>query len=279
MAALNAGRRQASIDATTALTRIRRMPRRRHLLALPPALLLAACATRFHQDGDAQAPRLQVQDLDLNPRNGGTLIEAPSLRPGDIILSSAAGASSVGIRLLTLSPVSHASLYMGDERIAEAVGEGIRQRDVPQLLAEEATVVAFRHPRVQPEHVAHMQAFVRETLGQKYNFVGVMLQAPFSIERRLCELPLTPALVRDFCVNGVGAVQLGLGRSDRFFCSQFVLEAYRRAGLPLTDADPRLLSPADLLHMREGDVPSVRTHQALQYVGHLKFEPGAPASG
>jgi hypothetical protein len=25
--------------------------------------------------------------------------------------------------------------------------------------------------------------------------------------------------------------------------------------------------------MREGDVPSVRIHQALQYVGHLKFQP------
>jgi len=33
------------------------------------------------------------------------------------------------------------------------------------------------------------------------------------------------------------------------------------------------VSPADLLHMREGDVPSVRIHQPLQYVGHLKFEP------
>jgi hypothetical protein len=220
-----------------------------------------------------------VQDKGLNPLNGGALVNAGALRAGDIILSSAAGMSSVGIRLLTLSPVSHASLYLGDGQVAEAVGEGIRRRGVPQLLAEESTVVASRHPKVQAEHVAHFHAFVRETVGQKYNFVGVMLQAPFSVERRLCELPLTPSLLRDFCINGVGAVQLGLGRSDRFFCSQFVLEAYRRAGLPLTDTDPRLLSPADLLHMREGDVPSVRSHQALQYVGHLKFEPGAPLAG
>ena len=52
-----------------------------------------------------------------------------------------------------------------------------------------------------------------------------------------------------------------------------MLEAYRHARLPLTTADPRLISPADLLHMREGDVPSVRTEQALQYVGHLKTAP------
>jgi len=120
-----------------------------------------------------------------------------------------------------------------------------------------------------------MQAFVAETVGQKYNYVGVLLQAPFSVERKLCEMPLTPSLVRDVCVQGMGAMQVGLGRSDRFFCSQFVLEAYRRAGLPLTQADPRLLSPADLLHMREGDVPSVHSQQVLQYVGHLKYQPPA----
>lgn len=249
---------------------------RRSFLALPIPLL-AGCATRVWEDGHSM-PRPDVQDIALNPRNGGQLVNPDVLKPGDIILSSANGLQSVGIRMLTLSPVSHASLYVGGGHIAEAVGEGIRRRTVPQLLAEESTAVAFRHPRVEAEHFSRMDAFVQETLGQKYNFMGIVLQAPFSIERRLCELPLTPSLLRDFCIQGVGAVQLGLGPSDRFFCSQFVLEAYRRAGLPLTDADPRLLNPADLLHMREGDVPSVRSHQALQYVGHLKFQPGPAAA-
>lgn len=251
------------------------MPIRRRLFAAAPLALLAGCATRFYDDHapDTARPRLQVQNPGLHPPEGALAIDAGALAPGDILLSAANGVTSVGIRLLTLSVVSHASLYVGDGQIAEAVGEGIRRRSMGELLAEEATVVAFRHPAVQGEHVHKMQAFVAETVGQKYNYVGVLLHAPFSIERRLCEMPLTPSLVRDFCLQGVGAMQLGLGRSDRFFCSQFVLEAYRRAGLPLTTADPRLLSPADLLHMREGDVPSVRSHQALLYVGHLKVQP------
>ena len=247
------------------------MTTRRRLLALP-LLLLAGCATRVWDEG-SEKPKLEFQNLGLNPRNGGVVATAQDLLPGDIILSAANGINSMGVRLITLAPVSHASIYLGGGQIAEAVGEGIRRRSVPELLAEESTVVAFRHPAVQAHHLEKMDVFVRETVGQRYNFVGIVLQAPFSIERRLCELPLMPSLLRDFCVQGVGAVQLGMGPSDRFFCSQFVLEAYRRAGLPLTDADPRLLSPADLLHMREGDVPSVRTHQTLQYVGHLKFEP------
>jgi len=251
------------------------MPSRRRLLAAAPLALLAGCATRFSEDDRpaSPVPRLQVQNPGLQPSVGALNMASELLAPGDILLSAADGATSLGIRLMTLAPVSHASLYMGEDKVAEAVGEGIRQRAMPRFLAEEATVVAFRHPGVRREHVEKMQAFVAETVGQKYNYVGVLLQAPFSIERRMCEVPFTPSLVRDICLQGVGAAQLGLGRSDRFFCSQFVLEAYRRAGLPLTEADPRLLSPADLLHMREGDVPSVRTHQALQYVGHLKFQP------
>lgn len=255
------------------------MPTRRRLLAALPLALLGGCATRFFDDGEDMTPRLQVQNKALHPGNGGLAVGAQALRAGDILLSSANGMTSMGIRLLTLSPVSHACLYVGNGEVAEAVGEGIRRRTIGALLEEESTVVAFRHPRVADAHVEKMQAFVGETVGQRYNYVGVMLHAPFSLERRFCELPLTPTLVRDICLQGVGAVQLGLGRSDRFFCSQFVLEAYRRAGLPLTDTDPRFLSPVDLLHMREGDVPSVRSHQALQYVGHLKFDPGlAPAA-
>ncbi|RYY65355.1 MAG: distant relative of cell wall-associated hydrolase, partial [Comamonadaceae bacterium] len=90
---------------------------------------------------------------------------------------------------------------------------------------------------------------------------------------RVCELPGVPAPVRHYCVSGLALVQLGVSRNDRFFCSQFVLEAFNQAGAPITAADPRWVSPADLLHMREGDVPSIPAHQPLRYVGHLKYQP------
>ena len=258
------------------------------LLALLGAL--SACATDIKTSGTDAAPVLAFQNLTLNPAlnpaNGGLLVDASILQPGDIILTADNGLQSSGIRLITLSPVSHAAVYLGRingissmDVVAEAVGEGIRQRTVAELLAQEATVVAFRHPDINATHMDRMNVFIAKHIGQKYNYVGVMLQAPFAIERRVCELPLVPSLVRDFCLRGVAAVQLGLGRNDQFFCSQFVLEAYRSAGLALTDADPRLINPGDLLHMREGDVPSVRIHKALQYVGHLKSPPQLVAAG
>lgn len=247
---------------------------KKYLAAMAAALPIAltGCATAL-QTTEAGTQTLGFQNLALNPRNGGQLVTSDDLQPGDIILTAENGINSVGIRLVTLSPVSHAAVYLGNHMVAEAVGKGVQRRTLGDLLGEEATVVALRHPKLTEEQAARIKAFAARHEGGKYNYVGILLQAPFTLERRVCEIPLVPSLVRDFCIRGVASVQLGLGSNERFFCSQFILEAYRQAGLPLTDADPRLINPGDLLHMREGDVPSVRIHQPLLYVGHLKAPP------
>ena len=238
--------------------------------------LLTACATQIGTDPTSGAAAFQVQNrLLLTPANGGRHITAAELQTGDIILSATNGVTSLGIRLLTVSPVSHAALYLGNDDIAEAVGSGIRTRKMAEFIDGESTVVAFRHPGVRAEHAETMRSFARAQAGKKYNMVGIVLQAPFTLQRQYCELPLVPGLVRDACIRGLAAIQLGVARNDRFFCSQFVLAAYQEAKLPLTSADPLLVSPADLLHMREGDVPSVRIEQTLHYVGHLKAGPVA----
>lgn len=254
------------------------LARRARLLAPLAAVLalLAGCATRIEVDPDRGMPALQVQNrLLLTPANGGLAITHEALRPGDIILSSTHGINSLGIRALTMAPVSHAALYLGGDEIAEAVGSGIRIRGTQAFMDGESVVVAFRHPGVTATSAEAMRAFAHTQVGKKYNTTGVVLQAPFTLQRQFCELPLTPGVLRDACIRGIAAIQLGAARNDRFFCSQFVLEAYRHARLPLTTADPLLVSPADLLHMREGDVPSIQIEQTLQYVGHLKADTAA----
>jgi cell wall-associated NlpC family hydrolase len=240
------------------------------------AAMGAGCATGVVEtrEPDGEAPpykTLAVQSTALNPRNGGQLVGPDALRPGDILLSADAGVTSAGIRLMTFSPVSHAALYVGDDFVAEAVGSGVRTRSIAAVLQEEAVVVAFRDPRVTDDTGGAIAAYALRQVGQRYDHLGVVLQVPFTIERRACELPFAPNLVRDFCIRGIATIQLGAFSNDQFFCSQFVLEAYRQAGLPLTDAAPRWLSPRDILHMREGDVPSVKVRQTLVYVGHLKY--------
>jgi hypothetical protein len=164
-------------------------------------------------------------------------------------------------------------LYLGDGRIAEAVGTGVRSRSLDEVVDEEQMVVAFRLPGVDAEHAERLRTWSLAQVGTHYNTLGVMLTAPFVLDRRACELPLLPDAVRNFCMSGLANVQLGASRDDQFFCSQFVIEAYNQAGLPITTTDPRWVSPGDLLHMREGDVPSVPATKPLRYVGHLKYNP------
>lgn len=241
--------------------------------AIAALLTLSACASRVDLSAKDAAQRLRVQSSSIAPGNGGELIGAAALQPGDILLTSVATLNSFGIRLGTFSPVSHAVLYLGDGRIAEAVGTGVRARGIDEVIADEQMVVAFRVPGMNADHVERLRRWALSQVGTRYNTTGVLLTAPFVLNRRACELPLIPSAVSNFCVSGMAMVQLGASRNDQFFCSQFVLEAYNQAGLPITTADPRWVSPADLLHMREGDVPSIRASMALHYVGHLKYNP------
>ncbi|TPG27195.1 YaeF family permuted papain-like enzyme [Variovorax guangxiensis] len=247
--------------------------RRLGAIVLLAATLLTGCASRFERSETDGLPRLNVQSSAIAPGNGGELIAPAVLEPGDILLTSVATLGSFGIRLGTFSPVSHAVLYLGDGQVAEAVGDGVRARRIEDVVAEEQMVVAFRHPGIDAAHAERLRDWALAQVGTRYNTVGVLLNAPFVLNRRVCELPLIPGPAREFCLRGFAMVQLGASRDDQFFCSQFVLEAYNQAGLPVTTADPRWVSPADLLHMREGDVPSIPATQPLRYVGHLKYNP------
>jgi hypothetical protein len=226
--------------------------------------LVQGCASHF-------APTLQLQDSSIVPRDGEPTLAPHDLEPGDIVLTSMPTLLSAGIQLVTFAPVSHAAVYIGDQQVAEAVGSGVRVRAIDKLLEEEAVVLVLRYPGLSARQARDVRAFTLSKVGTDFNYLGVAAHMPFALNRRLCELPLTPEFVRDACIRGFGSVYQLASSRGAFFCSQFVLQAYREAGVPITDADPRLVSPADILHMREGDVPSVRVRRPLRYVGHLKY--------
>lgn len=254
--------------------------RREGLRIAAPAVvavaLLAGCATQL-TDSDVVGPDgasgkvLTFQRKSLTPTDGGRLVRPEELLAGDILLSADPGIASAGIRLLTTSPVSHAAIYVGNGEVAEALRGGVRLRGIDRVLKEETVVAAFRHPVLDEERAQRMSQFAREQVGKPYDFVGVVMHAPFSLQRRVCELPGVPTLLREACLSTLATLQLIHGGDDRFFCSQFVLESYRAVGLPITRARPHWVSPEDIMHMRAGDVSSLPVEQPLIYVGHLKF--------
>lgn len=242
-------------------------------------LALCGCATRVADrpvaSGGPAGKAIVFQQKSLTPTDGGRAVAPDELQPGDILLSADAGLTSAGIRLFTFSPVSHAALYVGDGEVAEALGGGVRLRAMDRVLKEESVVAVFRHPALDPERALRVSVFAREQVGKPYDFVGVMMHAPFALQRRVCEFPGVPVFLREACLSTLATFQLIHGSDDRFFCSQFVLESYRAVGLPITRARPHWVSPEDIMHMRAGDVPSLPVEQPLIYVGHLKFTPYA----
>jgi uncharacterized protein YycO len=238
---------------------------------------LQGCATRFGprfdepQDAETRTSMLQFQNLSAAPAADGFVAPA-ALQPGDILLTSMPGFTAASIELLTFAPVSHAALYIGDGRIVEAVRSGVGERSIDEVMADEKVALVLRYPDLTIAQARRIREYAQDKTGAGFNFIGITLQIPYEISRRACELPLVPAVLRDACIRAMGVFSHLAATEGRLFCSQLVLQAYRHAGVQLTEADPRIISPADILHMREGDVSSVRIAKPLQYVGHLKYD-------
>jgi hypothetical protein len=248
------------------------------------ALLLAAltgCATHLDmratsRSGDMETasanPVLRFQRFSIVPSGDEDFVSAEDLQPGDILLTSAPTLRSSAIQMLTQAPVSHAAVYIGDGKIAEAVLPDVRIRPVHDLLTDERVVFVLRHPDLTAEQARSIREYTLQHAGAPFNVFGLAMHAPYGVTRKVCELPLMPPSVRDVCIRGIGGIFHLVTSKEQMFCSQLVLQAYEHAGTGITSADPRLMSPADILHMREGDVPSVKVHQSLRQVGYLKYQ-------
>ena len=243
------------------------------LAALCAAVWLSACATEWqkqHAEDGRGVMRLQTVRNSTLPESGMIKIGEQDLQAGDILFSSEPSVQSLGIRLFSNAAVSHVFLYLGDGEIAEAVGAGVRIRRLDEALKESNLTAAFRRPDLTEENIAALRDFARQQNGRHYNFLGIVKQVPYSLARNACELPVIPRRIRRFCLNTMAAVMIPSFGNRRFFCSQFVIEAFNRAGKPLTSKSPEWLDPADILHMREGDVATFTPKARLNYVGHLQ---------
>ncbi len=255
----------------------------RLLIILLLSLLLSACATQVtrvdnlnHEDETIATPslKLKMQRLALAPKSGAQAIEKETLEIGDIVLTADDGSLiSFAIRLASISPVSHAAIYVGDNIFVEAVAKGVHKATIEDLIEEQTVIAVYRHPELTDEQRERLKSIALDGVGHSYHFVGVALQAPFMVTRRACEIPLMPNLTRQACYGTLAAVQMPFPGGDKSFCSQYVLNVFQEAGVPLTDARAHWVSPRDLMHMRENDVPGFDPHLQLRYVGHLKQAP------
>ncbi len=235
-------------------------------------MLLIGCSTQLKTNEDTQNLEFTVQKSSTAPMNQSSkVITISDLLPGDIILSSTTGITSWSIRLASLSNVSHVSIYLGDKEVAESIGSGTRIIPIQQAIDESNNMVVLRLFGLNSDHAKKLREFSERNNNSDYNYKGIIMLTPWMVTKRICEIPLAPETIRNTCLKTLAKVQLGKSQTNGFFCSQFVLDAYNYAGIPLFDGDSSWITPADILHMRTNDVPTFKATQRLKYIGYLKF--------
>ncbi len=219
----------------------------------------------------AARPRAFDAEIPLDPGVGGQSIGMGALQVGDIILSTTDAAISQAIRRVTSGKVSHAMLYVDQGgMVIEAVGNGILCRPLGEALADATVAVAFRVPGLDAAQRDTIAQAASAHIGEPYNHVGIVRQALFQIDQRLCAT--LPNGLSDRCRAFTGRIDMGTPSNDSFFCSELVLDAYQAAGKPLTTEPPSWSTPENIANLRFDS-------DRLRYVGHLKAAPSGGLFG
>jgi hypothetical protein len=229
------------------------------------ALAKTAGQQDFVEDLDlilAPSSRTQSEDIPLDPGVGGRSIGQDSLQPGDIILSTTDGAISSVIRGTTGSPVSHASIYVGDGQLVESIGAGTLRHSLTTALDDDSLAVAYRHRDISSESAAQVVEFLNEQVGnnQGYDHWGIIRVAPGQLARTVCQLFSEQR--REACLAQADRIRVGTDNENRFYCSELILAALQKAGLNITETDPSWSSPDQLIELYHNGL--------FEYVGHLK---------
>lgn len=197
-----------------------------------------------------------MRNIPLTPISGGGICLADSaLQAADIIVSTASGWLSGGIRFGTSSQVSHAALFAGNGQVIEAVGEGVLLRSLNASLREHYLAVAYRVRGMNPSAASKIVQFARRWVGRKYDTLGAAAAGSRGpVGGAVCVMAFG-------IIPCAGAQQGAFKSSDKFYCSQLVLEAYRQAGASFIQQNPNTSYPQDIV--------TAYSNGKLSYVGHL----------
>jgi cell wall-associated NlpC family hydrolase len=192
----------------------------------------------------------------LIPDAGGICIGESALQPADIIVSAGYGAVSQVIRTATRSTVSHAALYVGRGEVIEAIGEGVTRQNLYHSLEEHYLAVAYRVRTLTANAARAVISAAQGWIGKKYDVPGAIGgRQTRALDLVVSGISPAAGIVASLSSSGK------LKNQDRFYCSQLVLEAYRRAGAPIATQSPNTSNPNNLVQ--------AYSQGKLLYVGHL----------
>jgi hypothetical protein len=168
----------------------------------------------------------------------GDKIGIEELQAGDILLYRGTSFVSKGIQFFDGSPISHASVYLGNGEIGEAVAHGLVVRDYRTSFHGNEWVKAYRLAAV-PDDLEPVLKVARAYLdqGNRYGYEQLFTLALLCTTRRLKMTPVLRRLLRTLLDAAATALtQLLNAGKQPMICSEFAYRVYDEAESAIEDA-------------------------------------------
>jgi uncharacterized protein YycO len=161
------------------------------------------------------------------------MLTVNDLRPADILLSTGDATVSAAIRAGTGSRFSHASIYVGDSEIIEAIDPGVVRQSLARAMSDDTLVCVYRRIRMSDAQARQVIRYATTQVGKSYDVAGAV-GAGASSGRGLVIRVFAGAMMPVVGTALAAADAINQFNPDRsFFCSELVAMAFAEAGVPI----------------------------------------------
>lgn len=187
-----------------------------------------------------------LQRADTEIVTAQKMLVPDDLRPGDVMLHEPGVQRwyEKGIAIATGSRFTHASIYIGDQMIAEARAPRVRICKIQRPMRRERQLCILRQPTpLNNKQILALRAFVQTALQREASFDYAF---PFVFYGSRLVRRILPAAQQPMAHSPLPPIN-----RPKYFCTSFVIDAFRAMGLiDQSEARPYRLgshSAADLL--------------------------------
>ncbi len=163
-------------------------------------------------------------------------IKKTDMQDADVILYHGKTWLDEAIRFFDGSDVNHAGLYLGLEKVGEALGKGLTERALQESIKDDEYVIIRRlksHPGTMNPVLEKAKAYI--STGNRYGYEQIILLAFLGLTRKLHVNAILDCLMRKILDDAADLLMIQ-GDKQPMICSEFVYRCYDEA-LPLS-TDP-----------------------------------------
>lgn len=156
-------------------------------------------------------------------------IKKTDVQDADVILYHGNTPLAKAIRFVDGTDVNHASLYVGGDKVGEALGNGLQERTLKESIKDNEYVILRRlksHPGTMNPVLEKAKAYI--ATGNRYGYEQIVLLAFLGLTRKLHVNAYLKWLLRKVLDD---ATDLLMKQGDRqpMICSEFVYRCYNEA--------------------------------------------------